>query len=268
MKRPVIFAVAALMAAASVCAMAGCGSKTETAKNSSAAASAVATTAAAGGEASQAAAGGSVTEADGIATIKGVAVELNGDAAAVVDQLGEYTLTSQTTCHGTEGDDKTYTYDGFVINTYPLDGQDRVLEIVLKSADIPKSKSYNPDRTRAEFKKMKLSPNTMKEKFDRPGLKDLGKLLEEKHKEEGTVQPEIISDKKPRKKSRRSRGKKPATPQPSVATPQPTPPHNPSNNNALSTPSHDTNGDGVITSADGFVRMDRNHPSGSLSIRH
>lgn len=140
MKRPVIFAVAALMAAASVCAMAGCGSKTETAKNSSAAASAVATTAAAGGEASQAAAGGSVTEADGIATIKGVAVELNGDAAAVVDQLGEYTLTSQTTCHGTEGDDKTYTYDGFVINTYPLDGQDRVLEIVLKSADIPTSK--------------------------------------------------------------------------------------------------------------------------------
>ena len=140
MKRPVIFAVAALMAAASVCAMAGCGSKTETAKAGSAAASAVETTAAAGGEASQAAAGGSVTEADGIATINGIAVELNGDAAAVVDQLGEYTLTSQTTCHGTEGDDKTYTYEGFVVNTYPLDGEDRVLEIVIKSADIPTSK--------------------------------------------------------------------------------------------------------------------------------
>ena len=93
MKRPVIFAVAALMAAASVCAMAGCGSKTETAKAGSAAASAVETTAAAGGEASQAAAGGSVTEAD-----------------------------------------------GFVVNTYPLDGEDRVLEIVIKSADIPTSK--------------------------------------------------------------------------------------------------------------------------------
>ncbi|MBQ8996591.1 type IV secretion system DNA-binding domain-containing protein [Candidatus Saccharibacteria bacterium] len=136
-------------------------------------------------------------------------------------------------------------------------------KFVFKSADIPKSKSYNPDRTRAEFKKMKLSPNTMEEKFDRPGLKDLGKLLEEKHKEEGTVQPEIISDKKPGKKSRRSRGKKPAAPQPPVATPQPTPPH-------ISTPSHDTNGDGVLTAADddGFLRMDSAHPSGSLSIRH
>ena len=70
----------------------------------------------------------------------GVKVELNGDADAAIAALGEYKdVSSQLSCHG-EGEDKTYTYDNFVLNTYPLDGKDRVLEIVVKSADIPTSK--------------------------------------------------------------------------------------------------------------------------------
>ena len=61
-------------------------------------------------------------------------------ADAAVKALGEaQEVSSQLSCHG-EGDDKTYTYEGFVLNTYPLDGKDRVLEIVVKTAGIPTAK--------------------------------------------------------------------------------------------------------------------------------
>jgi len=140
-------------------------------------------------------------------------------------------------------------------------------KFVFKSADIPKSKSYNPNRAaeksaqtefksyqkpnksrtvQDDFRKMKLSPNTMEEKTDRPGLKDLGKLLAEKQQDE--------PKREPRKKNRHNKHKSSPETKP-AEQPQPQ-------------PAHDTNGDGVITSADGFVRMDRNHPSGSLPIRH
>lgn len=86
------------------------------------------------------AADGSLTAADLIFSINGVSVELNGDADAAVATLGEaQNVSSQLSCHG-EGDDKTYTYDGFVLNTYPLDGADRVLEIVINTPGIPTAK--------------------------------------------------------------------------------------------------------------------------------
>ena len=67
-------------------------------------------------------------------------VELNSDADAAVKALGEAKdVSSQLSCHG-EGQDKTYTYENFVLNTYPLDGKDRVLEIVVKAAGIPTAK--------------------------------------------------------------------------------------------------------------------------------
>ena len=69
-------------------------------------------------------------------------------------------------------------------------------KFVFKSADISSSKSFKPEAARtkaeqkpyhpkpqtpqAEFKKLKLSPNTAEEKTDRPSLKDLSKLIEEK----------------------------------------------------------------------------------------
>ena len=59
----------------------------------------------------------------------------------IVEALGEpKDVSSQTTCHGTEGEDKTYTYDGFTIMTYPKDGKDLVLEVNISSADIASSK--------------------------------------------------------------------------------------------------------------------------------
>ncbi|MBQ7802862.1 type IV secretion system DNA-binding domain-containing protein [Candidatus Saccharibacteria bacterium] len=85
---------------------------------------------------------------------------------------------------------------------------------MFKSADIPTSKSYNPEAARfkseqkpnfkkkpetpaSEFKKLKLSPNAAEEKTDRPGLKDLGKLFAEKEKEikaEKETAPEVAPE--------------------------------------------------------------------------
>lgn len=89
---------------------------------------------------SQSADTGALTAEDLVFSYNGVTVELNGDADAAVAQLGEAKdVSSQLSCHG-EGDDKTYTYDGFVLNTYPLDGKDRVLEIVVNAPGIATSK--------------------------------------------------------------------------------------------------------------------------------
>jgi len=79
----------------------------------------------------------------------------------------------------------------------------------------------------------------MEEKTDHPGLKDLGKLLAEKQQDE--------PKREPRKKNRHNKHKSSPETKP-AEQPQPQ-------------PTHDTNGDGVITSADGFVRMDRNPPA-------
>lgn len=137
MKRPIIFVLTALMAASSVCALAGCGGKDSSSASGAAASTAPASVA----ETSGAAAASSIAAEDTVFTYNGVSVELNGDAQAAIDALGEPVSTSsQATCHGTEGDDKTYVYDGFSVNTYPKDGQDRVLEVVVTSSDIPTAK--------------------------------------------------------------------------------------------------------------------------------
>ncbi len=81
-----------------------------------------------------------VTAQDTVFTFNGVDVELNSDADAAVAALGEAKdVSSQLSCHG-EGDDKTYTYDGFILNTYPLDGKDMVLEIVINKEGIKTNK--------------------------------------------------------------------------------------------------------------------------------
>lgn len=129
MKKRIISIAAAVVAAASLCTFAGCGSgNNDTAQ---------ATTAAA----ESAAQGGSViSAADAVFSYNGASVELNSDADAAVAALGEAKdVSSQMSCHG-QGDDKTYTYDGFVLNTYPLDGADRVLEVVINQQGIPTSK--------------------------------------------------------------------------------------------------------------------------------
>lgn len=135
MKRTLIAIISAILATASVCSLAGCGSDSSSKAQSSAAE----TTAAASSAASENA-GGSLSVDDTSFVSNGVKVELDGDADAAVAALGQANdVSSQMSCHG-EGEDKTYTYTGFVLNTYPLNGKDRVLEVIVSSADFPTSK--------------------------------------------------------------------------------------------------------------------------------
>ncbi len=138
MKRIVISILSALVAMTSVCALAGCGSNSN--GNTSSAASQSSAQESAAAQSSVGSAAATISASDAVFTFNGVNVELNGDADAAVAALGEaQNVSSQLSCHG-QGDDKTYTYNGFVLNTYPLDGKDKVLEVVIKSADIPTSK--------------------------------------------------------------------------------------------------------------------------------
>lgn len=141
MKRIVISIMSALLAVTSVCALAGCGSDSKGTASSAATQSSAAESAAQASDAKSGnTAAATISAADVVFSFNGASVELNGDADAAVAALGNANdVSSQLSCHG-QGDDKTYTYDGFVLNTYPLDGKDRVLEIVVKSADIPTSK--------------------------------------------------------------------------------------------------------------------------------
>ena len=55
---------------------------------------------------------------------QGVAISPHGDAAPVIEALGEpKSYTEETSC-AFEGLDKTYYYGSFYLSTYPVDGRD------------------------------------------------------------------------------------------------------------------------------------------------
>ncbi len=136
MKRLIMIAMAAMMAATSVLALAGCGSSEK--KSDGTNTSSAATEAAAANQAG----GGAISADDTVFTYNGASVELNTDINGVVQALGEPNeITEQTTCHGTQGgNDKTYKYNDFTITTYPKDGQDLVLEVNVTSPNAPTKK--------------------------------------------------------------------------------------------------------------------------------
>lgn len=73
-------------------------------------------------------------------TYGGVSIALDGSIDEAIAALGEpLDVKSELSCHG-EGDDKTYTYDGFIVKSYPKDGVDRVLEVLINAEGIPTSK--------------------------------------------------------------------------------------------------------------------------------
>ena len=132
MKRTLISVTAAALAVTSVLAFAGCG------KNEQPSADTAATTAAAQ-ETTAAQAQGVIPESDTVFTYNGAKVELNtpiDDMLAALGQANE--VSSQLSCHG-EGEDKTYSYNGFTVNSYPLNGKDYVMEVVVNEAGIPTS---------------------------------------------------------------------------------------------------------------------------------
>ena len=88
--------------------------------------------------------GDGFTEADLTCEINGKKIDLNEDMSEVLSKLGDAkNVYSEASCHGTEGEDKTYEYDGFSVFTYPDGEIDRVIEITIKGEGIATPKGIS-----------------------------------------------------------------------------------------------------------------------------
>ena len=105
--------------------MAGCGSST--AQTTAAATSAAATAAAAESGAQQTA------STDGfVFTAEGTEIAMNAEAAPILEKLGKEKSYFESASCAFEGMDKEYTYNGFVLKTYPLNDVDYVSSVTLQ----------------------------------------------------------------------------------------------------------------------------------------
>lgn len=145
MKKIIITATAAVLTLGTALSLTGCGSQqspgsTETtaeAAQTTAAATEAATTQA---ETTAENAQTTFDPESAVFNYNDYKITLNGKMDEIKDKLGEAkSVDSQLSCHG-EGEDKTYTYEGFTINTYPLDGEEHILEINITEKGIPTDK--------------------------------------------------------------------------------------------------------------------------------
>lgn len=66
----------------------------------------------------------------------GVTVEMDGDMAPILAALGEPAFYFEAASCAFEGLDKTYTYNGFEIDTYPGQDKDLVSAVILKDDSV------------------------------------------------------------------------------------------------------------------------------------
>ena len=72
-----------------------------------------------------------IVEDDAFAFVaNGISIPLDGESADLVDKIGDYEYFEAPSC-AFQGLDKTYTYHGFTLYTYEVDGVDHVLSVVL-----------------------------------------------------------------------------------------------------------------------------------------
>ena len=111
--------------------MAGCGSGSGTGSTAAAKTEAAETTAAESSQAAEttAEASESAKEAEitGFTFVAGdTVIAMNADVAPILEGLGEWENYAETTSCAFKGLDKTYSYPGFDLYTYPLNGKDNV----------------------------------------------------------------------------------------------------------------------------------------------
>lgn len=116
--------LAVLLAAAML--MAGCGSSSAETTAAATSAAAEAQTIAAAGEQQAAASDGYVF------TVDGTTIAMNAEAAPILEKLGKEKNYFESASCAFEGLDKEYTYNGFVLKTYPLNDVDYVASITLQ----------------------------------------------------------------------------------------------------------------------------------------
>ena len=141
MKRITFSLTATILALASVAAFTGCGNNNQSSTATATAASTAAVQATTAVATTQNAP--SISADDVVFSYNGTSVTLNTPISDMLTTLGEANdVSSQLSCHG-EGEDKTYTYNGFIVNSYPLNGEDYVMQVVVTQAGIPTSKGVS-----------------------------------------------------------------------------------------------------------------------------
>ncbi len=118
LKTPALF----LLVLLAILAFAGCGSQ------------------ASGGKGASAGQAGAADPQDGQDTVKAfvfvrddVEIPMNAEAAPILEKLGESLSYFEAESCAFQGVDRVYTYDGFQLNTYPLNDVDYVSSVVLTS---------------------------------------------------------------------------------------------------------------------------------------
>lgn len=82
----------------------------------------------------------------------GVAVAMDASAEEIVTSLGEPISYFESASCAFEGLDKTYTYDGFTLNTYPdKDGKDMVSSVVLNDDTVQTKEGAKLGMTSSEI---------------------------------------------------------------------------------------------------------------------
>ena len=144
MKKRIAILLSACMLAGAV-SFAGCGSNDAKSSGSEK------TSAVSQAEAKKS--GDGFTAADLTCVINGKKIDLNEDMSSVLSKLGEAkNVTSEQSCHGKTGEDKTYEYEGFSVFTYPDGDTDKVIEITIKAEGMATPKGISVGSKEAEIK--------------------------------------------------------------------------------------------------------------------
>lgn len=77
-------------------------------------------------------------------------IEMNADASAVVDELGDADNYFESESCAFEGLDKVYSYPGFQLNTYPVDDKDYVLSVVFMDDTVSTDEGISIGSTKDE----------------------------------------------------------------------------------------------------------------------
>lgn len=104
-------------------------------------------------------------------------IEMNADASAVVEELGDADEYFESESCAFEGLDKVYTYPGFTLNTYPVDDKDYVLSVVFRDDTVSTEEGISIGSTKDE----------VTEAYGEPASESAAELVYEKGDSEMTI---------------------------------------------------------------------------------
>lgn len=87
-------------------------------------------------------------------------IEMNADASAVVEELGEANDYFESESCAFEGLDKVYSYPGFQLKTYPVDDKDYVLSVVFMDDTVSTDEGISIGSTKDEVKEAYGEPSS------------------------------------------------------------------------------------------------------------